>query len=254
MSFVKVDFHQISRHANAVMPALEDTNGYLGSPPESDPSDLVPGELLPRGLAGSEIDSDHDRWSTLGINFYPRRSTSPQLEIYTLTTTEGEYLDNAQQRAAPGTLPPMADDRYRRSEGPPPRSPSPVVSLWQSEILFPRMSFASLATENEMDDVNPVPVGTLRPWSRCGWVPNQDEPEPELAEFFDQHRMLSISPPEFPMYVDFSDRITSGHPHRPVLSAPSSVDTTQDYVRSDDEWEEHHWALPTNTPRLPARF
>lgn len=249
------------------MPTLDDTR-YPSSPPEFDLSDYVQEELLPRGLTGSEMDANHGRWPPMDIDSYLRRSASPQLEIYTLSTIEGrtaEHLGDARRRIVPGALSSVVDDRYRRSEGPPPQSPSPIISSWQPEMPFPAVFFASPAAQDETDEVDAgaVPVGTLRPWSRCGWVPNENEPEPELAEFFDQHRIPPLLPPseplgsrgiaEFSMYFGLSGRIALGHPHlQPALSAPSSVYTN--YVPSDDEREENPWTLPTTTPRLVVRF
>lgn len=244
------------------MPTPDNTR-YPSSPPEFPLSDYVLEELLPRGLTRSEIDANRDRWPPMSIDSYPRRSASPQLEIYTLPAIEdatAEHLGDARRRVAPGAL---SSDRYRRSEGPPPQSPLPIISS-QPEMSFPAVFFASPAAQDETDEVDAaVPVGTLRPWSRCGWVPNQDEPELELAEFFNQHRIPPLLPTsgppesrgiaEFSMYSDSSGRIALRHPHlQPALSAPGSANT--DYVPGNDEREEHHWTLPTTTPRLAVRF
>lgn len=254
---MKVVFHPMSS-VNAIMPTPDNTH-YPSSPPEFDFSDRVLEELLPRGLARSEIDANRRQWPPMGIDSYPRRSASPQLATYTLPAIEdgtAERLDDLRRGVAPGAL---SSDRYRRSEGPPPQSPLPIISSWQPEMLFPAVFFASPAAQGETDEVDAaIPAGTLRPWSRCGWVPNQDEPEPELAEFFDQHRIPPLPPTsergvaELSMYSDLSGRIALGHPHlQPALSAPGSANT--DYVPSDDEREEHPWTLPTTTTRLVVR-
>lgn len=247
------------------MPAFDETDSYPSSPPEFDLSNSVQEESLPGGSADSEMNANGNRWLPSGINPRPGRSFSPQLGIYTLPRIgreREEYLHESQERVNPRVISDTVGDRYRRSVSPP-ESPLPPASSWQLEMAFPEWPFASPAAQNETDDV--VPTGTLRPWSKCGWVPNEDEPEPELAEFFDQHQILALhrSPipleprdiAEFPMYIDFGGQIELGHSHlQPALPAPSSVDTIREYVPSDYEQEEHPSTLPAYTPGLLVRL
>lgn len=222
------------------MPAFDGTYSYPSSPPEFDLSGSVPQEPLPGGSTGSEISN---QWLSPGIDPHSGGYASPQSGGYTLPIIGRENGENVQERINPGAIFDSAEDRYRRSVGP----PESVSSSWQPEMPFPEWSFESPAAQDEMDEV--VPVGTLRPWSKCGWIPNENEPEPELAEFFDQHRILTrgrplipLEPrgiPEFRTYVDFGSRVALGHPHIQPTLASSSVDTVWEYVPSDNEHEEH---------------
>lgn len=248
------------------MPAFDETDSYPSSPPEFDLPNSVQEESLSGGSTGFETNANGNRWLPSGITPHPGGSSSPQLEIYTLPTIGRErevYLHESQERINPVVISDTADDRYRRSVGPP-ESPLPPASSWQLEMAFPEWPFASPAAQNETDD-DAIPIGTLRPWSKCGWVPNEDEPEPELAEFFGQYQILALHRPpvplephdivEFPMYIDFGGQIALGHSHlQPALPAPSSVDTIQEYVPSDYEQEEHPSTLPAYTPGLLARL
>lgn len=220
------------------MPAFDSTYSYPSSPPESGLSGSVPQESLPGGSTGSEMSN---QWLPPRIDPHSGGYASPQLGVYTLSTIiiGRESGDNVHERINNGAISDSADDRYRRSVGP----PESVNSSWQPEMPFPEWSFASPAAQDETDEV--VPVGTLRPWSKCGWIPNEDEPEPELAEFFAQHRILTPDRPripleprdisEFRMYVDPGSRVALGRPRvRPAL-ASSSVNTIWEYVPSDSE-------------------
>lgn len=241
------------------MPALDDTYSYPSSPPELGLPDLVIEELLPRESIRSEMNADQDQWLPLGVDSYLSRPAPPQSGIYTLPATEGpteEHLDGAQQRIPPGAHSPTASDRYRRSDGPSPELHLPISS-WQPEMPLPQL-FASPAPQDEMDESSSaVPAGTLRPWSKCGWVPNENEPEPDLAEFFNQHRILSLSPPpvphdiaEFSFYVDYSHQIAPIRPPSSTSPAPSSADTVRGYVLSDNEHEGNRLTLPGNAQQL----
>lgn len=236
------------------MPAFDGTYSYPSSPPGFGFSSLVPQEPPPGGLTSSEMNS---QWLSPGIGPNSGGYESPQSGVYTLPPIGHESGENVQEMVNPGAISDSADDRYRRSVGP----PESVSSSWQPEMPFPEWSFASPAAQDETDE---VPVGTLRPWSKCGWIPNEDEPEPELAEFFDQHRILTLDRPpilleprgipEFRTYVDFGSRIALGHPRIQPTLAPSSVDTIWEYVASDNEQEEHPPTLPAYAPGLLARL